>query len=163
MTDLRATLTENEGEDVRRLDPLHPIWEIRGPGLLARNKKDRLAKVVACRSAVWRALLSSGRHAFLRHHEPPGEYEVPGSWEPHGGNTWMLPAGFNPAERNTSSWLSLGEWMGYAAAAPLDETPGLFAMAPERVVEWAVHHQVAVAIDSFSDDAEWRVFVRAAE
>jgi len=159
--DLAAILTEHEGKDVSRLDPLQPVWDVRVPGPLSRNKNDRLSNVTACRSAVWRAILSSSLGVFICHQDPPDEDEVAGSWHQEGKRTWRVPTGFNPAEASTQYWLFLGGWTAYAAAAPIEEIGTLFNMTPERVTEWARRHQVEIVIDSYLDDLEWRVFVGA--
>jgi len=159
MTELVAILTDHEGENVRRPDPTSPVWDLRTPGPLSRDKKSRLSKVVACRSAVWRALMGAEPAAFIRH-ESPVDDEVPGEWHHEGGHTWRIPADFDPDEKDTSSWLVLGGWMAYASAAPIEDNLNLLDATPERVTEWATEHGATLAIESFPDDLEWRVFVR---
>ena len=82
-----------------------------------------------------------------------------GPWQPAGERTWKAPACFDPADASTESWLALGGWMAYAAPAPVDDADSLFDVTPGQAIGWAARHRVAVAIESYFDDLEWRVLV----
>jgi hypothetical protein len=160
MDAIARVLVAHEGKDVRRLHPQHGIWQIVWPGLIARSRRARIARVQTCRAEVLRELFSTGLPRFIRHPDPPKDYDVPGRWEPRGDDTWVAPSGFQPGDRASASWFALGCWVAYAAPRPADEPwPDVFRLSAEDVLQWTSAHGVRAAVGSFHDDDEWRVVV----
>jgi hypothetical protein len=157
---IRDLLIAHEGQDVRRVHPGFDVWNLARPGLLASPRRDRLSRFEACRAALIRALLSTEPARFIQHPDPPGDYDVPGDWQPHSPHIWRVPDAFDPRDRTLAAWLALGSWVAYAAPRAIEDAwPDVFRQAPDVVLPWIRTHRVQAAICSFYDDDEWRVLL----
>ena len=156
---LEAILTRRQGEDVRRREAPLSVWEVGRPGLFARNRRERLEAVAACRAELLAALLGCDGPVYLSHGEPPDSYEIPGTWTPAGPATWLVPRDFGPRQPDAKHWLfSLGGWSLYAApgAAPVGSLDPFRCPAGD-LLAWMKTHSVRAFIASFFDDTEWVV------
>jgi hypothetical protein len=158
---LSAILSRSRTEDIRQRDAARQVWDIGGPGILARRKRQRAGAVAACRAELLCALLAAEGPIFLIHHEPPDEYGVPGDWQRVGSLTWRLPAEFNVHDPIVERWLfTLGDWRLYCAPAPVgSQGPDVFRCSADELLTWMKANSVAVLIESFHDDSDWVVAI----
>jgi hypothetical protein len=151
-----------EGGDIlRRREPALPVWDLRQPGLFARQRRKAVA---ACRRELLTTLLGSGGPVFLMHGDPPERNGIPGNWQPAGRATWLVPPDFNPDHPAAAYWLfSLGNWTFYTAPTPAENMPDVFRCSASELLAWMNARSVQALIDSFHDDTDWVVALGAAE
>jgi hypothetical protein len=158
---LSAIVSRSRIEDIRQRDASVPVWDIGGPGFLARRKRQRADAVAACRYELLSALLTAEDPVFLMHPEPPDEYGVPGDWQSVGRRTWRLPSEFNFQGPAAKRWLfTLGDWRFYSAPAPVDsQSPDVFRCSAGQLLTWMSANSITVLIESFHDDSDWVVAI----
>jgi hypothetical protein len=159
---LSEILSRWQSEDVRRRDGSLPVWDIGRPGLFARHRRRRQEVVAACRRELLTTLLRSDAVIYLMHHEPPREYDVPGSWQPAGTATWLVPPGFDLGDPVVMHWLALGDWRFYSAPGPAEGGPDVFRSSAAGLMAWMSGKRVRALIESFHDDTEWVVALATA-
>jgi hypothetical protein len=159
---IKEILRRWEGADIlRRRDPALPVWDLRRPGRFARQRRKAVA---ACRRELLTTLLGSGGLVFLRHPEPPEQYDIPGNWQPAGKATWLVPPDFNLDHPAVGYWLfHLGNWTFYRAPAPAENLPDAFRCSASELLAWMSARSVQALIDSFHDDTDWVVALGAVE
>ena len=157
-------LSRCQGEDIRRRDGSLAVWDIGGPGLFARHRRQRREAVVACRRELLSNLLAWDAPIFLMH-EPPQEYDVPGNWQPVSEGTWCVPPDFNLDHPAVNYWLfALGNWRVYSAPSPVQGIwPDAFRCSAAELLAWMSAKWVQALIDSFHDDTDWVVALSTAE
>jgi hypothetical protein len=162
--DLRERMNEVlrrwQGEDVRQRDPALSLWDIGGPGLFTRHRRQRREAVTASRRELLTALLAWDGSVYLVHPELPADYELPGNWQPAGEATWLVPPDFNPQDPAGQQWLSLGDWRFYCGAGPVQGVwPDVFRCRAAELLSWMSAKSVHVLIESFHDDTDWVVAI----
>jgi hypothetical protein len=162
MDALTELLIAQDGRDVRRLHPGLGVWHLARPGLLARSRGPRIARLEACRREVLRGIFAPESDVFILHPDPPTDYDVPGRWGPVADQTWLVPDASALEGAAAAAWLALGCWVVYAAAHAVTEPwPDMFRLPPGKTDRWITAHRVGAAICSLHDDDEWRVVLRA--
>jgi hypothetical protein len=156
---LHKILSRWQNRDIRRREGSLPVWDLGGPGLFARHRRQRREAVAVCRRELLAAMLGSERPLFLVTGGPPGEYEVPGRWQPAGEATWLVPVDFNPDHPAVKTLLFvLGDWRLYRAAGPAEVTaPDAFRCRAAELLAWMRAQAVQALIESFHDDTDWVV------
>jgi hypothetical protein len=156
---MSTILVRWQGKDICRRDASLPVWDIGRPGLFARRRRLRRQAVAACRQELLTTLLRSDGPIFIMHHEPPKEYDVPGTWRPAGKATWLVPEDFNLDHPAVKRWLfDLGDWSIYSALQPVEgKCPDVFRCSAAELVAWMSSEKVHTLIESFHDDTVWVV------
>jgi hypothetical protein len=132
------------------------------PGLRGSADVWRLDGLASKTEALRRALLSlaAGFPAVFVHYdgEQPREPSL-ASAQAVAPRVWRVPSGASGTDLST--WLYMGNWQLYARAAPLTRIPDLSRSDDAGVRRFVQEANVRFVIDSFHDDAQWIIAVRA--
>jgi len=156
---MNEILSRWQSVDIHRRDSSRQVWDLGGPGLFARHRRQRQEAVAACRRELLAAMLASEGPLFLMHAWPPKDEEIPGHWQSAGKATWLVPLDFNPHHPAVKHWLfDLGDWSLYRAARPVESrSPDVFRCSAAAPLDWMNANAVRALIESFHDDTNWVV------
>ena len=147
-------LDGHEAKAVRRLDPTHFVWRIERPGFFARTEQQL---VHACQYDLFRTLLDSESSIFI-HHEDPCENDVPGVWSEVGDSVWLIPSDWPIENRDSQSWLDLGNWLIYPAPLPIQgRIPDIARSDAAAIIDFLDEFHLELVIHSFHDNTLWTV------
>ena len=139
-------------------DPQYDVWDLeaggclwplnawKGSGLSEGVKRDVLTVLVRGRLPVF----------FCQAGEPDPERAA--TWTEVGPGIWRLPEDVDPTALLTAPTLDYGNWQIVAAEQPPPTPlPDIIRAPASEVASFLRRFEIAVLVDSFYDDAMWRI------
>ena len=148
---MRAIL---EAEGAKAIGADHVIYELGADDVAARQ-------LGGCQTRVLNAIRRLPGTVFLHYDENPQEWEL-GEWSSPAPNVWELPVDFGSGAL-LEDFLEAGNWRLYVgreslpADAPTDVVKGDVAGLTELLVSCGI----AVLVDAWHDNTEWRIVITA--